>query len=134
MNIQQILCGENIIRDSENGQVTVYNLLDDISASSYPLLIPKFAIYFFVERDSKEDEVQKINLKIFNNESPLFHDQIQINFNGKLRNRAVIKFNGLAVPSDGLLIIRVSNLKDEVLNECKIILTLISKTPEVSTQ
>ena len=132
MKVEKILCGENVIRDIESGQITIYNLLDDITAISYPFLIPKFSIYFFCEREDVEDATQSVNLKIFNNESQLFHDKIQINFKDKIRNRAVVKFGGLAIPASGFLIVRISNSADDaILNETKIILSLLQQPPQV---
>ncbi|MCW3109623.1 MAG: hypothetical protein JWQ09_4129, partial [Segetibacter sp.] len=83
MRVTKIICGENVIRDAETGQITVYNLLDDISSPSYPLLIPRFSIYFFSEREDDEEPLQFITLSILINGDLLFKDRVQINFKNK---------------------------------------------------
>lgn len=136
MRITKVVCAENIIRDTENGQITIYNLFDDISAAAYPLLLPKFSIYFFSQKDPAEVDVQEISLKIYNNEDQLFADTMQVNFKGKSKNRGVIKFNGLAIRASGTLSIKMFDKPEEttLLHQTEIILSVISQAPTFVTK
>ncbi len=125
MRVISLLCGENIIRDIEGGQITIYNLLDDISAVGFPLLIPRFCIYFFSERENGDADVQEIALSISNNDQRIFSDKVKVQFNQKQRSRSVVKFNGIVVTAPGTLYIRLNKLDGNSLWEGQIILTAI---------
>lgn len=125
MRVLSLLCGENIIRDVEGGQITIYNLLDDISAVGFPLLLSRFCIYFFSEKEAGDDDVQEIALSISNNDQIIFTNKVRVPFNQRQRSRSVVKFNGLVVIAPGTLYIRLNKLDGNSLWEGQIILTAI---------
>lgn len=129
MRVLSVVCSESVIRDAENHQVTAYNILDDISAEAYPVLIPRIAIYFFSERTVDDAALYDIDIIIFNNEKELFKRRVQLNFLDKLKNKAVLKINGLTISDPGYLRVALVTPNGTSLYD-KIILLSIIQTVE----
>lgn len=132
MRIDKIICSENIIRDMENGQVTIHNLYDEIKSNSYPILLNKFSIYFLAIKENQEQTITCF-FNIENNDDILFQDSIKINFKDRNTSKGVIKFNGLSVPKDGILKVKFLNeTQDQTIFEYNIYLTIKKIEPVVN--
>jgi hypothetical protein len=101
-----IICSEGIIRDGDSNQITLYNLVEEINAISFPVFIHKFSIFLLVEKEESDPENSNIILKILNNERELFTQSIKTDFKGKKRMRTNIHLGGLAVFEVGDIIIQ----------------------------
>jgi hypothetical protein len=128
MRITSLICCESIIRDAETGQITAYNVLDDITAVGFPILIPKFSIYFFSHREPDEPESLEVKLSIICNGKPLFNQQFKANFKSKLKNKSIILIKGIVVGEPSSLVVKVETLDSQSLYEKEISVT---STPKI---
>lgn len=98
-----VICAEGIIRDAQTNTISVFNMLEDVSAPGFPLFIQKFNAFFLLERTN--DEPQQINciFRIENNGNSLMEMPVRSDFQNKLKNRLIININGLAIPNPGIL-------------------------------
>jgi len=93
---------DRAIRDSESGNLSIINILDDVIAEAYPLLIARLTIIAFIEKTKKSAD-NKINLKfiIKNNRLLIGNHTIKVDFRDKEKTRAIIQLNGVPFHEPG---------------------------------
>lgn len=97
-----LLCADKVIRDADGGSLSIINIMDDITAESFPVLIHRFSIINFLIRDTFEDlDKPIINLQIFNNDFLIADHQLKVDFRGKLITRSIIQLVGIPLTEPG---------------------------------
>jgi len=96
------LCAEGVSRDSETGSLTIYNVLEDIQAEGFPILIQRVAVLAMLKRDASDPGHPSGELVLKLGETVLQRAPVSSNFQEKLKLRQIIKVNGLVVPSPGI--------------------------------
>lgn len=129
INSKFIIVGENIIKDAESNNISVINILEDISAESFPILIQKMAILIYFEKESHDDDKPTLVLKVSNNNKILVEHTIKADFRGKNKNRNIIKFGGILFPEPGDAKFEIIDTNNDNQIVCKYLLTLKLRTP-----
>lgn len=99
-----IMCSEGIVLDRNTNNISVFNILEDIGSVGFPLLMQKF--YFFssvMKEGNDKKEEYELNLEVSVNDTIILTSKININFNRKLKTRAIVQFGGLAIPKAGTM-------------------------------
>lgn len=94
------LVADRVIKDSETNNLSIINILDDITAEAYPLIIHKLTIVSFVTKEREEDKVS-LGFKILNNDTKIIEHQIKVDFRGKNKTRAIIQLGVLPIQEAG---------------------------------
>lgn len=127
MEIFKIICAEKIITDSENDEVSIINIYDNIKSQSYPILLNRISIYISAYK-SIEEEDKEMTFQISLNDKILFEDnKFVIKFNNREYIRSVIKFNGFPLETNGKLFIRFFSSENLLSEEIIYLSTVPSK-------
>jgi hypothetical protein len=103
--IRPLLCvaSEGISVDRKTGSVSVFSVLEQITAQGFPVLFQRLALFVLWEKDADDPARVAGRLVIDVMGQELFAQAVEINFQDKLRNRYVVRMNGLILPRPGLL-------------------------------
>lgn len=97
-----LLCADRAIRDTDGGNLSIINILDDITAESFPVLIHRFSVINFLIKETAEDpDKPSIRLKVYNNDKIVGDHQLKIDFRGKLKTRSIIQLGGVPLTEPG---------------------------------
>ncbi len=109
------VCAEGIVQDAVTNKLSAFNIFEEISSVSFPLFITKFCVLTILERDGDADPNKiGIEIKLMMNGDELVKDHIEVNFQGKKRNRTLFDIDGLVIPALGTLCIVISYDKKEL--------------------
>lgn len=116
-----ILCAIGVVIDSRSNNVSVFNILEEISPVNFPAFLPEVAVLNFLERDSLDDQsIVNLTLRLSIGGESLFQQVLSVNFQDKLRNRTVINIGGLPIPRPGKLDFSII-IDDVVLDQYEIV-------------
>ena len=96
-----ILCAESVIRDAETNNISIINILESISAESYPIMIQRSALYTVLTREEGDDESPDLKFVLYNNDDVIKEHKLRVNFRGKNKTRTIIRLGGLPFDNPG---------------------------------
>jgi uncharacterized protein DUF6941 len=111
-----LLCSDDYSVDRETGNISLFSILDRIHCSAFPAVINRFAICFYLTRDSADPEDFQVTVIIEHNGTNLFTQGIEVPSHGELRCSTTIKVHGFPMGSPGSVKVKVQH-KDEPLAE-----------------
>jgi len=98
-----ILVAENVIKDSDTSNISVINIYEDLTVESFPIIIQRLTIIIFLEKQQDDPDIFNTKLKVTNNQETLLNHEIKVDFRGKNKNRAIIRFGGIMFPNPGFV-------------------------------
>jgi hypothetical protein len=101
--IPLFLCAQTIIRDAETNNLSLINLLEDITTETLPALLPNFGVLITFERDSGDAPILTGTLNITLNDEPIFDHGLTVNFLELSRTRQMINISSFPLPKPGLI-------------------------------
>lgn len=99
------LVADHIVVDERTNRVSVFNILEQIQSSTFPMVIPQTTIFFYLERQPDEPSTIEATVVISLNETELTRSPIALQFEDAVRHRATVQLRGLLVPRPGNLTI-----------------------------
>lgn len=114
LRVKYALCAEGIVRDATTNSITAYNILEEVNAIGFPVVMPRLAIVVAVERESTDSSQQSARLRITLGDHELLSHALSLDFQEKLINRAIISLQGLVIPAAGTLVVSFSALDASV--------------------
>jgi len=107
-----MFCAEGIVIDAQSNNVSVFNIIEEVTPESLPLFFARFTVFILLERDASDDPSEiECSLRIALNDTNTFDQQVTANFQDKKRTRNVVVFGGLPITQPGTL--KVSCWLDE---------------------
>ncbi|MDP9311610.1 MAG: hypothetical protein M3R24_12140 [Chloroflexota bacterium] len=101
------VCAETIVRDAETNAVSIFNIIEEIGADQFPVVIPRFSSLFLVQR-SNDDREQIDGTVVFTvADKELARAQLSIDFQGKRLNRVTVVIHGLVLEQPGNLEVKL---------------------------
>ncbi|WEK35146.1 MAG: hypothetical protein P0Y53_21870 [Candidatus Pseudobacter hemicellulosilyticus] len=97
-----LLCAEKAMRDADNDNLSVFNILDDVIAAGFPITLNRLSIVNFFSREDGDPEKVAVELNIFNNDQLIGEYQVKIDFRGRLKTRAIIQFGSFELAGPGI--------------------------------
>lgn len=97
------VCAESVVRDASTNNVSALNILEMVSAHKFPILVPKLFALFMLVREQGDSETPTCSMSVSVSGEQLNAFPINVNFQGKLRNRVIAEINGLVIPKPGIL-------------------------------
>jgi hypothetical protein len=92
--------------DAQTNVISAINIADEISAPIFPAVHRSLHALFGLSRESirdDPDDVRNAKVCIFNNGNLLIESPIAIQFQGKKRTRAIMKYGIVPIPAPGSL-------------------------------
>jgi hypothetical protein len=108
------VCCEIAVQDSRTATISLFNLVDELTALSFPVVIPKLTIVAILAREAEDPDRPETRVRGTLNGNVLFDLIMGIEFQGKLRSRAIGEFQGLVLGAPGTLKITITLGTDEL--------------------
>lgn len=102
MVLKLCLVAEGVSVDRQTNELSIYNVLEGIEASGFPLFVQRISFLTVYERDVATDpEVVNGQMQVTLGDNAVMTQAVTINFQGKKRSRIILRFGGLLVPAPG---------------------------------
>lgn len=130
------LCCADIIRDAETNSVSLYNIYEEIIGESFPLVLQKFSVYYFLEREDGDVEGRYSGrITVYSNEKEKGNYSVRYTISSKKRTRLIVRFTGMAVDEPGELKLTLfdsfqKSIGDIIIPAILIPRTIIDDKPE----
>lgn len=129
LNVYFAVAANRVIVDSVTNQVSIVDLYEQLRTSSFPVLVPRMTLLFYVSRESGDPERQDLKLKCELAEKVIFEVNVHLDFKGEDSTRIVLGVDGLTLNEPGLLKAKLM-AKD---HELGVLDLLIQKATSTST-
>lgn len=116
MKVHYISCAKSSSVDGKTNQLSLFHILDEISAPSFPLHLQSICVAALFERDPDDGSVQSYALVIKLDGGLLASFTMTVDFTTARRNRSVNTIQGLTIPAAGAVTIAMVQ-KGKVLAE-----------------
>ena len=97
------VCAQSTVRDAESNQVSIFNILEDVWASSFPLVFPSVHAVFMLTREDGDPGQPDFRLRVSQGRHGEDVVPINVNFEDKRRTRALVRLEGLPIRAVGLV-------------------------------
>lgn len=116
-----LACSESAAIDQLSNRMSIFNFIEDLHTTSFPLAFPNFTVSFITLRNQKEPETANPILSVFleGATAPIFESPLTVNFQGKRRSRTIINLRGLVLERPGVLKVQLRE-KNKVIAEWSI--------------
>ena len=103
--MRSIIClaAQGVIRNVEDNHISVFNIMEGITAEGFPLFIPRFSFFALLERAMTDDDRVIGRFRATLNGSNIHEQDVDINFQGLSKNRVIFTLIGLVLPQPGTL-------------------------------
>ncbi len=108
LSLKYALCAEAVVRDAASNALSAFNILEEINAVGFPVVVPRLAIVVALQREASDDSDQPASLRITLGDLELFSHAFTLTFREKLLNRAILALQGVVIPAPGALKIEFS--------------------------
>jgi len=105
---------ESIVKDSDSNSISILNIIEDVVLESFPIVMPKFATTVFFQKDGTDPDIFNLTLFVRNNNTLLIQHPMRLDFKGKTRNRAIVRFGGILLNEMGTLRFSVEDGTSEI--------------------
>ena len=111
-----MLCAEGVVRDAETNNVSVFNILEQISSQTFPMLVQKVAVLNILSKDNEDKDEFELFLRFVCNQDELMKKPFRVMFGNKQRTRSVFQINGLVIPEPGKFEFQLLDKEDNVIS------------------
>jgi hypothetical protein len=128
------VCSDTVSLDKATNSVSLFGIVDGISALTFPHSLPNLAMLFIVKKEGNEAEKgvghAALTFRPNDEQAEIEKGQVPVNFDfeGKQRLRVLIRSGGITVEEPGTLISRLWN-KDILMGEWSIDVTQKQELP-----
>lgn len=98
-----LLIADRVVIDAQSNQVFILGVLEEAQSASFPLLIPRISAVWALDRDANDPETPAGQMTISLGGVVLHTIDVNIDFQGKLRQRSLVTIGGLVLPNPGEL-------------------------------
>jgi hypothetical protein len=108
-----LLCAQGVIRNAEDNTISIFSILESIQAAGFPFFIQKMDVVALFERSHEDSAQYEILFRGSIGDTELLRAPMTIDFQDKVRNRAMLHVQGLVIPNPGTL--RVNALFNDII-------------------
>ncbi len=80
MRADAVLCARGVSIDRESGAMTIFQIIDGMQATGFPVLLQDFSVVVILERNPDELPQVPLLLQILRDEDLLLNEQMTIDF------------------------------------------------------
>ena len=106
------LASRSFSTDRDTGQLSIFEVLEGISALAFPVVLPEVAFTTLLEKATGEPDSRRMSFVVAIGGQELARMSFDVNFAHGNRFRMSIRVNGLVVPSAGPLSFFVDGQQD----------------------
>lgn len=108
MKVQFALCAQTATVDRATNRLSLVNVIDLLSAVSFPLYVPNIAFACVLESEGDNEGIVKGFFQILSNDVLLGASDVPINFTENRLARIVLNLQGIPVQKPGPLTFRLT--------------------------
>ena len=105
---------ESLIQDVSTNRVSAININEDLATDRFPRAYPRLVCLFMLKRDTSDPAQVEVRVEFLHEDVELQGVPIRVDFGDKLRNRTIVKVDGLVIPGPGLLRVRLVKEGEEL--------------------
>jgi hypothetical protein len=99
---------EGVTVDRDSGSVSIFILLDRLTAEGFPVLFQKVSFVVIWDRDATDEANVEGRFSVHLGEHELYTQPTAVDFRDALRNQTVFTLFGLTIPAPGRMIFRMT--------------------------
>lgn len=128
--IRLLLCltAQGITVDSQTNALSLYNILEGVAAESFPVFLQNISYLCLLQKDADDQSTYAATFRVLIDTDELLHQDVQLDFASRLRNRVIIRVPGLVVPRPGNLVFQLT-LPDQINSEYTVAASLAQPQP-----
>ena len=107
MRADAVLCARGFSIDRDSGSLSIFQIIDGMEASGFPVLLQNLSIVALLERTADEPATVRCVLQVLLDENLLLNEQMDINFGMALRHRQAINLQNVVVQAAGTVSVKV---------------------------
>jgi hypothetical protein len=134
VTLKLLVCAQSAALDGDTKEVSLFNLLDSVTAVGFPLLLQNMAVLAIFHREQADPNTINVRFGLLHNDELMAPEStVRLAFEDKLRMRQVFRISGLVVPAPGRLEARLSLDQDQpnVLTASYIVDFDVAQPPQV---
>ncbi len=103
MNVYFAIAANRVIVDSITNQVSIIDLFEQLKAPSFPVLVPRLTLLYYVSRDKGDPETKDLTVVCKLGVAEIFQVGVKVDFKGEDSTRIVLGVDGLTLTQPGAL-------------------------------
>ena len=107
MRADAILCARGTSIDRDTGALTIFQIIDGMEATGFPVLLQHTSVVVILEREEDEPSQTQCILQILLDENLLLNEAVTMNFGPARRHRQAINVQGLVVQQPGTVYVKI---------------------------
>jgi len=94
---------ESISVDRFTSKLSIFNLIDEINTTSFPLVLPSVTMFAIIEKNTDEPNETKVKTKVVIGDSTVAESVMPLDFQGGQHMRSIQFISGLAILGPAVL-------------------------------
>jgi hypothetical protein len=103
MNVYFAIAANRVIVDSITNQVSIIDLFEQLKAPTFPVLVPRLTLLYYVSRDKGDPETKDLTVVCKLGDVEIFQVGVKVDFKGEDSTRIVLGVDGLTLAQSGEL-------------------------------
>jgi Family of unknown function (DUF6941) len=103
MRLGYLVAAHGAVIDRATNNVSIFNIIEQITAPTFPIAIPISIVAQLVKQKSKDTEELRIVLKLDSRKQPIGEQKFTVGFQGQQRTRIIMQLQPLVIEVPGLL-------------------------------
>lgn len=100
------LCAAGVSVDRFSNRLSIFNVLEQLSAPGFPIWVPELAFVVVLRRDDNDESRFQTQGQVQMGDNLIAETAVTVDFEGGNTTRQILNFQGLPVPSPGDLTFR----------------------------
>jgi hypothetical protein len=111
-----LICAEAVIQEMETGNISIFNIIEEIVADGFPVFMQKVALFARLTRSLEDADNFQLRLRATMEQTQLGEWSIPAGFREKLTNNNIMRLRGLVVPEPGKIKFALLNGEVEIVS------------------
>lgn len=103
IRILSSMCADLTIVDRQTNNLSIINVIDQITALSYPVGLNRISLVFVMQRDEADPVRSNVDFLVRHNDADLARFTLLMDFEAGLVTRVLPTIQGFVIPSAGVL-------------------------------
>jgi hypothetical protein len=102
LNVYFAIAANRVIVDSISNQVSIIDLFEQLKAPSFPVLVPRLTLLYYVSRDQGDPTTKDLMVVCKLSDTEIFKVAVKVDFKDEESTRIVLGIDGLTLNEPGM--------------------------------
>jgi hypothetical protein len=93
------LCADSAVVDMRSNSVSLFQIIEQLSAASFPVAVPRVVAFAFLLRDATDSSTPPLQLEVHCGNQQIYSGPMAPNFLQQLQAKAFVEMHGLVIPA-----------------------------------